>query len=261
MFHRISVFDLEQPRKLLVLSTGEIAIAYFGTHAIAIFQNIYDRNPILFKDRLIKNPRGICEYLSKVYVACYETNGVAVIDISALKRGFVKKMDEIQFIDGFQHPRGLCVIQDELIVTDVYNHRIVGFSVDNIEKPKWNVNGFKFPRGIDGVDDKIVVVDSGANQLVVLNKQRKWTNTILGFSAPNDVVSSIKENTVWISEWFEKNIKEVDIPNQVILRSINLPSIIPSYKIGYLSMMGRIGENISVSDDDFHCIYILRMYY
>lgn len=96
-------------------------------------------------------------------------------------------------------PQAIALAEDELLIADTWNHRVVVFGTDGRFRRAWGERGtdpgrFNRPAGIAIVDDHIFVADTGNNRIQVFNREGVLQSTFGSagdgdgeFRAPTDI--------------------------------------------------------------------------
>ena len=181
---------------------------------------------------------------------------------------FLRKWGSSGTGDGeFNHPRGISVDNDEVYVTDTYNHRVQVFDLDGVFKRKWGTPAvgdgqIVAPEGIFVYNNEVYVVDSYMARIKVFDIngifKRTWGGSGSGdgnFEAPRGIMVYNDEVYVADSHNFRIQVFDLDGIYQRQWGSsgtgdgeFNMPFGIAVYN-----------DEVYVTDDDNHRIQVFDL--
>jgi DNA-binding beta-propeller fold protein YncE len=141
-------------------------------------EDIRDGNHL---DALLAQPMGITTKGDRVYFADSESNGIRWSDTST--DGMVgtivgKGLFDFGDIDGegdavrLQHPQGILVFGDNLLVADSYNDALKLVNPEQRTSTTW-LRGFHEPEGLTCTEKKVYVADTNAHRIAVVDRGTK----------------------------------------------------------------------------------------
>lgn len=222
-------------------------------------------------------PSGLANIGNKLYVADSESNIIREIDLA---RGEVRTLvggDLFEFgdVDGrgndvrLQHPLGLAVFGEKLLIADTYNHKIKELDTKSrrvktligASKPGQTDGksaSFYEPGGLAIAHKRLYIADTNNNAVRVVDLKTRETTTLelKGLNPPSNTYLSVSESG------FEPNVQEISLETQrlapaadgLLAISVDLPDgyhLNPGAPLRYRVSVEHGSEFIAlVSDSD-----------
>jgi len=237
-------YTFKMPRKTL-MHNGTLWLSSFDDNCIFLFDPETEmlKGTVSFPN--LHNPRGMFPKGKYIYIACYgdPMGKVICLDSETLKEIFYFEVPR---------PRGLVILENEIFVTEVMEHRVSVFDLNGNLMRYIGTGILQCPRGI-AIDNSgnIVIADSANNRVVWFNPDGRFLNSSDGLLSPNDVVCY--NNNIFVSEWFGKCIKIFNASTGKFGKSYTVP-----YESGFLSMFSISDDRLFISDDS-GCVHVFNV--
>lgn len=196
---------LEAPLDVAVDKFGRAFVVDTGHNAVKVY-NAYGQYQFQFgrpgsQEGQLSDPTGIAISGNYVYITEAGNRRVSVFELSGKFVDFFIKEKEIPELGGMV-PCGLTISpQGVILVTDIFQHRVIGFTKDGyvlftFGKPGQEPGNFAYPNDV-AVDDKenIYVADSNNARVQVFDSQGKFMYVLQDkdpgkkFSLPRGIVT------------------------------------------------------------------------
>ena len=122
----------------------------------------------------------------------------------------------------FDHPSGMIIVDDEVIVSDTMNHRIQRYTIDGKFICEWGEKGsddgeYAFPWGLSlGNKEEIIIADWGNDRIVICDIEGQTISTHYGDKNGNNALNKPAnaavdlDNNLYVADWGNQVLQVFD---------------------------------------------------